>query len=66
MENNKDHKGNKPNKTYRITKAYIGNVRIEAFTSGKEDLNIIVNDYNVEGASVVLNALGYRLTKRQY
>lgn len=66
MENNKDYKSSSPNKTYRITNAYIGNVRIEAFTSGKEDLNIIVNDYNAEGASAVLDAFGYRLTKRQY
>ena len=54
------------NKTYRITNAYIGNMRIEAFESGKKVIDIIVNDYDVDGASVVLDYLGYRLTKREY
>lgn len=54
------------NKTYRITEAYLGNKKIEAFESGKKVLEIIVNDYNVDGASAVLVALGYRLTKREY
>lgn len=53
-------------KTYRITQAYIGNYRIEAFESGKNTLDIIVNDYNLEGARKVLEAFGYRLTKLKY
>lgn len=36
------------NKTYRVTYAYIGNMKIEAFDSGKKVLDIIVNDYNVD------------------
>lgn len=47
------------NKTYRVTRAYISNMKIEAFESGK-------NDYNVDGASAVLEAFGYRCTKREY
>lgn len=54
------------NKTYRVTHAYIGNMKIEAFDSGKKTLDIIVNDYNVDGASAVLEAFGYRCTKREY
>lgn len=54
------------NKTYRITNAYIGNMLIEAFESGKKVLAIIVNDYDVEGAAQVLKAFGYRCTKREY
>ena len=54
------------NKTYRVTNAYIGNMTIEAFESGKKVLDIIVNDYNVEGAALVLEAFGYRCTKREY
>ena len=53
-------------KTYRITPAYIGNYRIEAFESGKNTLDIIVNDYNLQGAKEVLEAFGYRLTKIKY
>ena len=37
------------NKTYRVTYAYIGNMKIEAFESGKKVLDIIVNDYNKAG-----------------
>lgn len=54
------------NKTYRIMNAHIGNKLIEAFESGKKVLAIIVNDYNVEGATKVLEAFGYRCTKREY
>ena len=53
-------------KTYRITSAYTGNYRVEAFESGKIVIDIIVNDYDVGGASAVLEAFGYRLTKRKY
>lgn len=53
-------------KTCRITDAYDGNKRIEAFENGKTAVSIIVNDYNVEGALAVLSYLGYRLTKRTY
>ena len=53
-------------KTYRITPAYIGNYRIEAFESGKNTLDIIVNEYYLQGAKEVLEAFGYRLTKIKY
>lgn len=53
-------------KTYRITPAYRGNYAIEAFESGKKVLEIIVDYYNVEGACCVLDAFGYRCTKREY
>lgn len=54
------------NKTCRVTEAYFGNMKIEAFESGKKVLDIIVNDYNVESALRVLEAFGYRCTKRKY
>lgn len=44
------------NKTFEITEAYIG----------KRVLDIIVNDYNVDGACKVLEALGYQLLYREY
>lgn len=53
-------------KTYRITKAYEDNYRIEAFESGKNVLDIIVNDFNIDGAQLVLSAFGYKLTRRHY
>ena len=53
-------------KTYRITPAYSDNYRIEAFESGKNTLDIIVNDYNLQGAKAVLEVFGYRLTKIKY
>ena len=53
-------------KTYRITPAYLGNYTIEAFESGKKVLEIIVDYYNVKGACCVLNAFGYRCTKREW
>ena len=55
-------------KTYRITPAYIGigNYRIEAFESGKNTLDIIMNEYYLQGAKEVLEAFGYRLTKIKY
>lgn len=56
----------KRTKTYRVTFAYTGNYKIEAFESGKNTLSIILNDYNVEGACSVLGALDYRCTKREF
>lgn len=53
-------------KTYRVTFAYTGNYTIEAFESGKKVLDIILNDYNIDGACSVLDAFGYRCTKREY
>lgn len=53
-------------KTCRVTDAYTGNKRIEAFENGQTVVNIIISDYNVEGALAVLSYLGYRLTKRAY
>lgn len=53
-------------KTYRVTAAYTGNFCIEAFESGKKVIDVIVNDYNVDGACTILNAFGYRCTKKEY
>ena len=50
-------------KTYRITPAYIGNYRIEAFESGKNTLDIIVNDYNLQGRKQCLKLLVINLRK---
>ena len=54
------------NKTFRVIRAYEGNKTVQAFDSGKETLCIILDDFNVDGAIRVLEAMGYRLTKRQY
>lgn len=54
------------NKTFEITKAYIGNSEIKAYENGRRVLDIIVNDYNVEGACEVLRELGYQLLYREY
>lgn len=54
------------NKTFEITEAYIDNHEIKAYEDGKRVLDIIVNDYNVDGACKVLEALGYQLLYRKY
>lgn len=54
------------NKTFEIAEAYAGNKEIKAYEDGKRVLNIIVNDYNVDGACKVLEALGYQLLYREY
>lgn len=48
-------------KTFEIVEAYIGNREIKAYEDGECVLDIIVNDYNVEGARRVLEAQGYTL-----
>ena len=53
-------------KTVRITNAYEGNKRIEAFDNGYPILDIIINDYNVDGALYVLKALNYIVTRREF
>lgn len=54
------------NKTFKIAEAYVGNKEIKAYEDGSRILDIIVNDYNVEGACKVLEALGYQLLYREY
>lgn len=49
-------------KTFEVVEAYIGNREIKAYEDGDCFLDIIVNDYNVEGARRVLQSLGYTLT----
>ena len=54
------------NKTYEVVEAYIGNREIKAYENGNCVLDIIVNDYNVDGACEVLEALGYWRLYREY
>lgn len=54
------------NKTFEITEAYTGNMEIKAYENGRRVLDIIVNDYNVDGACKVLKALGYQMLYREY
>ena len=54
------------NKTFEVVEAYIGNREIRAFENGRKILDIILNDYNVDGAVKVLEALGYKLLYREY
>lgn len=53
-------------KTFEVVDAYIGNKTIHAFENGRRVLDIILNDYNVDGAIKVLEALGYQLLYRAY
>ena len=53
-------------KSFEVVDAYLGNKEIKAYENGKYVLNIILNDYNIDGAVKVLEALGYRLTYRAY
>ncbi len=51
------------NKTFEIIKACLYR-RIKAYEDGKCVLDIIVNDYNVEGACRVLEAQGYIMKEK--
>ena len=54
------------NKTFKVVGSYPGNKNIKAYENGEKILDIILNDYNVDGAIKVLEALGYRMTYRAY
>ena len=47
------------NKTFEVVEAYIGNREVKAYENGNCVLDIIVNDYNIDVACEVLEALGY-------
>lgn len=53
-------------KTFEVVEAYIGNKEIRAFENGKRVLDIILDDYNVDGAVKILEALEYQLLYRAY
>lgn len=53
-------------KTFEVIEAYIGNREVKAYENGDCVLDIILNDYNVEGACQVLTAQGYVMTHRNY
>lgn len=53
-------------KTFEVVDAYLGNKEIKAYENGRRVLDIILNDYNVDGACKVLEALGYQLLYRAY
>lgn len=53
-------------KTFKVVGAYLGNKEIKAYENSRCVLDIIINDYNVDGACKVLEALGYRLLYRAY
>lgn len=52
------------NKTFEVVDAYIDNKEIKAYENGKCVLDIILNDYNIDGACETLEALGYQLLYR--
>ncbi len=54
------------NRTFEVIEAYIGNRQIKAYENSNCVLDIIVNDWNVDGACKVLEALGYSLLRREY
>lgn len=54
------------NKTFEVVLAPIGTRTIRAFENGRRVLDIILNDYDVDGAVKVLEALGYQLLYRAY
>jgi hypothetical protein len=47
------------NKTFEIIKLSIYYRKIKAYEYGNCVLDIIVDDYNVNGACIILEALGY-------
>lgn len=53
-------------KSFEIVDAYLGNKEIKAYENGRRVLDIILNDYNVDGACKVLEALGYYLLYRAH
>lgn len=53
-------------KTYEVIESYIGNKEIHAFENSRQVLDIILNDYDVDGAVKVLEALGYQLLYMEY
>lgn len=53
-------------KTFEVVDAYTGNKEIRAFENGKRVIDIILNDYNVDGAVKILETLGYQLLYRAY
>lgn len=53
-------------KTFEVVDAYLGNKEIKVYENGRRVLDIILNDYNVDGACKVLEALGYQLIYRAY
>lgn len=53
-------------KTFKVAEAYIGNKTIKVWENGNCILEIILNDYNVDGAVKILEALGYQLLYRDY
>ena len=54
------------NKTFKIVNAYLGNKNIKIYENDERVLEIILNDYNVDGAIEVLEALGYKMVYRAY
>ena len=52
-------------KIFEITDAYTRNFEIKAYENGMCVLDIILNDYNVDGACKVLESLGYQLSYRE-
>ena len=58
--------GRMMNKTFEVVDAYIGNKEIKAYENGRCVIDIILNDYDVDGACEVLKAFGYYLLYRSY
>ena len=54
------------NRTFEVMEAYTGNYQIKAYEDGNCVLDIILNDYDTDGAYKVLEALGYSLLHREY
>lgn len=53
-------------KTFEVVDTYLGNKEIKAYENGRRVLDIILNDYNIDEACKVLEALGYQLLYRAY
>ena len=57
---------NKTVKVINAINAYTDNKEIKVYENGERILDIILNDYNVDGACKILEAFGYRMTYRDY
>ena len=54
------------NKTFEVIEDFFGNKEIRAFENGRRILDITLDDYTLDGAVKVLDALGYKLLYKPY
>lgn len=53
-------------KSFEVVDAYLDNKNIKIYENDERVLEIIINDYDIDGAIKVLEALGYQMSHRDY